>query len=138
MRGEHPRLGATDVVPFVPISDVTMQECIEIARRLGKRVAETLDIPVYLYEEASARADRVNLEDIRRGEYEGIKETIATDPYKEPDFGPKVMGSAGAVVIGARHPPLIAYNIFLNTPLMLASLRRSPAACAIQMAVSVM
>ncbi len=113
--GEHPRLGATDVVPFVPISDVTMQECIEIARRLGKRVAETLDIPVYLYEEASVRADRVNLEDIRRGEYEGIKESIATDPYKEPDFGPKAMGPAGAVVIGARHP-LIAYNIFLNTP----------------------
>jgi len=113
--GEHPRLGATDVVPFVPISDVTMQECVEIARRLGKRVAETLDIPVYLYEEASARPDRVNLEDIRRGEYEGIKESIATDPYKEPDFGPKVMGSAGAVVIGARQP-LIAYNIFLNTP----------------------
>lgn len=114
-QGEHPRLGATDVVPFVPISDVTMQECVEIARRLGKRVADTLDIPVYLYEEASARPDRKNLEDIRRGEFEGIKETIATDPYKEPDFGPKVMGTAGAVVIGARQP-LIAYNIFLNTP----------------------
>lgn len=114
-QGEHPRLGATDVVPFVPISDVTMQECVEIARRLGKRVAETLDIPVFLYEEASARPDRRNLEDIRRGEYEGIKESIATDPYKEPDFGPKVMGTAGAVVIGARQP-LIAYNIFLNTP----------------------
>ena len=113
--GEHPRLGAADVVPFVPIADVTMQECIEIARRLGKRVADTLGIPVYLYEEAAARPDRVNLEDIRRGEYEGIKETIATDPYREPDFGPKVMGSAGAVVIGARQP-LIAYNIFLNTP----------------------
>jgi len=113
--GEHPRLGAADVVPFVPIADVTMQECIEIARRLGKRVADTLNIPVYLYEEAAARPDRVNLEDIRRGEYEGIKESIASDPYREPDFGPKVMGSAGAVVIGARQP-LIAYNIFLNTP----------------------
>lgn len=113
--GEHPRLGATDVVPFVPITDVTMQECVEIARRLGKRVADNLNIPVYLYEEASARADRKNLEDIRRGEYEGIKETIATDPYKAPDFGPKEMGTAGAVVIGARQP-LIAYNIFLNTP----------------------
>lgn len=113
--GEHPRLGATDVVPFVPISDVTMQECVEIARRLGKRVAETLNIPVYLYEEASTRPDRKNLEDIRRGEYEGIKESIATDPYKAPDFGPKMLGSAGAIVIGARQP-LIAYNIFLNTP----------------------
>ena len=114
-QGEHPRLGAADVVPFVPISDVTMQECVEIARRLSKRVAESLNIPVYLYEEAAVRIDRKNLEDIRRGEYEGIKETIATDPYREPDFGPKVMGPAGAVVIGARQP-LIAYNIFLNTP----------------------
>ena len=114
-QGEHPRMGAADVVPFVPITDVTMQECIEIARRLSKRVADTLNIPVYLYEAASTRPDRVNLEDIRRGEYEGIKETIATDPYREPDFGPKVMGPAGAVVIGAREP-LIAYNIFLNTP----------------------
>lgn len=113
--GEHPRMGATDVVPFVPISDVTMQECVEIARRLGKRVADNLNIPVYLYEEASARPDRVNLEDIRRGEFEGIKESIATDPYREPDFGPRVMGPAGATVIGARQP-LIAYNIFLNTP----------------------
>lgn len=114
-QGEHPRLGAADVVPFVPISDVTMQECVEIARRLSKRVADNLGLPVYLYEEASARPDRVNLEDIRRGEFEGIKETIATDPYREPDFGPKVMGPAGAVVIGARQP-LIAYNIYLNTP----------------------
>ena len=114
-QGEHPRLGAADVVPFVPISDVTMQECVEIARRLSKRVADSLGIPVYLYEEASVRPDRVNLEDIRRGEYEGIKATIATDPYREPDFGPKVMGPAGGVVIGAREP-LIAYNIFLNTP----------------------
>lgn len=114
-QGEHPRLGAADVVPFVPISDVTMQECVEIARRLSKRVADSLGIPVYLYEEASTRPDRVNLEDIRRGEYEGIKETIATDPYREPDFGPKLMGPAGAVVIGARQP-LIAYNIYLNTP----------------------
>ena len=95
-QGEHPRMGAADVVPFVPITDVTMQECVEIARRLGKRVAYSLNIPVYLYEEAAARPDRKNLEDIRRGEYEGIKEAIATDPYREPDFGPKVMGPAGA------------------------------------------
>lgn len=114
-RGEHPRMGATDVVPFVPISGVTMQECVEMARRLGNRVADTLDIPVYFYEDAAIRKDRVNLEDIRRGEFEGIKETIATDPYREPDLGPKRLGTAGATVIGARQP-LIAYNIFLTTP----------------------
>ena len=112
--GEHPRLGATDVVPFVPISDVTMVECVEMARRLGKRVADELDIPVYLYEEAAQRKDRVNLEDIRRGEYEGIRDSIAEDPYREPDFGPKHLGPAGAIVIGARQP-LIAYNIYLNS-----------------------
>jgi len=114
-QGEHPRMGATDVVPFVPIAGVTMQECVEMARRLGKRVADTLDIPVFFYEDAAIRQDRVNLEDIRRGEFEGIKETIATDPYREPDLGPRRMGPAGATVIGARQP-LIAYNIFLNTP----------------------
>ncbi len=114
-QGEHPRMGATDVVPFVPIVGVTMQECVEMARRLGKRVAETLGIPVYFYEDAAIRQDRVNLEDIRRGEFEGIKETIATDPYREPDLGPRRLGPAGATVIGARQP-LIAYNIFLNTP----------------------
>lgn len=86
-----------------------------MARRLGKRVAETLDIPVYFYEDAAIRQDRVNLEDIRRGEFEGIKEAIATDPYREPDLGPRRLGPAGATVIGARQP-LIAYNIFLNTP----------------------
>ena len=114
-QGEHPRLGAADVVPFVPIAGVTMQECVEMARRLGKRVAETLDIPVYFYEDAAIRQDRKNLEDIRRGEFEGIKEAIASDPYREPDLGPKRLGPAGATVIGARQP-LIAYNIFLNTP----------------------
>lgn len=113
--GEHPRIGATDVVPFVPISDVTMQECVEMARRLGRRVAETLNIPVYYYEEAAIRPDRKNLEDIRRGEFEGLKETIANDPYREPDLGPKELGPAGATVIGARQP-LIAYNIYLTTP----------------------
>ena len=112
--GEHPRIGATDVVPFVPISGVTMVECVEMARRLAKRVSETLDIPVFLYEEASVRPDRRNLEDIRKGEFEGLKEVIATDPYREPDFGPKTMGPAGATVIGARQA-LIAYNIFLTT-----------------------
>lgn len=113
-QGEHPRLGATDVVPFVPISGVTMVECVEMARRLGQRVSESLNIPVYLYEEAAIRQDRRNLEDIRKGEFEGLKEVIATDDYRAPDFGPKVLGTAGATVIGARQA-LIAYNIFLNT-----------------------
>ena len=113
-QGEHPRIGATDVVPFVPISGVTMTECIEMAKRLGKRVAEELSIPVYFYEDAAVRQDRRNLEDIRKGEFEGLKEAIATDPYREPDLGPKVLGTAGATVIGARQP-LIAYNIYLTT-----------------------
>lgn len=113
-QGEHPRIGATDVVPFVPISGVTMTECIEMAKRLGKRVAEELSIPVFFYEDAAVRQDRRNLEDIRKGEFEGLKEAIATDPYREPDLGPKVLGKAGATVIGARQP-LIAYNIYLTT-----------------------
>ncbi|NIN68707.1 MAG: glutamate formimidoyltransferase [Anaerolineae bacterium] len=112
--GAHPRIGAADVVPFVPISGVTMEECVEMAQRLGAKVAAELDIPVYLYEKAATRQERVNLANIRRGEYEGLKQEIATDPEKEPDFGPKRLGKAGASVIGAREP-LIAYNVYLST-----------------------
>jgi glutamate formiminotransferase/formiminotetrahydrofolate cyclodeaminase len=112
--GEHPRLGAADVVPFIPISGVKMKDCVEIANRLGHRVGEELDIPVYLYEQAARRPERRRLENIRRGEYEGIKAEIATDPDREPDFGPKRMGSAGGTVIGAREF-LIAYNVYLAT-----------------------
>jgi glutamate formiminotransferase/formiminotetrahydrofolate cyclodeaminase len=112
--GEHPRIGATDVVPFVPISDVTMQDCVELARALGRQVGDELGIPVYLYEKAATRPDRVNLEQIRKGEYEGLKASIATDPDRVPDFGPSKLGKAGATVIGAR-PPLIAFNVYLNT-----------------------
>ena len=112
--GEHPRIGATDVVPFVPISGVTMEDCVAIARRLGRRVGDELGIPVYLYEEAATRPERRRLEDIRRGEYEGLKESIATDPDRAPDFGPARLGPAGATVIGAR-PFLIAYNVYLTT-----------------------
>lgn len=112
--GEHPRLGATDVVPFVPISGVTMEDCIQLARDLGARVGEQLGIPVYLYENAATRPERVKLEDVRRGEYEGLKETIATDPARLPDFGPARLGPAGATVIGARFP-LIAFNVYLDT-----------------------
>ncbi|MEW6287804.1 MAG: glutamate formimidoyltransferase [Chloroflexota bacterium] len=112
--GEHPRIGATDVVPFVPLKDATMQECVEIARRVGQRVGEELGIPVYLYEAAATRPDRVNLENIRRGQYEALKTEIETDPERKPDFGPSKLPKAGATVIGARNP-LIAYNIYLTT-----------------------
>ena len=113
-KGEHPRMGAADVVPFVPISGVNMEECVQIARRLGKRVGKELSIPVYLYEEAATREERRNLENIRRGEYEGIKESIGKDPERRPDFGPARLGKAGAVAIGAR-APLIAYNVYLDS-----------------------
>lgn len=113
-QGEHPRIGATDVVPFVPISGVTMVECVEMARRLGKRVGESLKIPVYLYEEAATTPDRTNLEDIRRGQYERLKEEISENPTRKPDYGPSRMTGAGATVIGARQP-LIAFNVYLNT-----------------------
>jgi glutamate formiminotransferase len=113
-QGEHPRMGAADVVPFVPIAGVTMADCVEMARRLGERVGRELSIPVYLYEEAATRPERRNLADVRRGEYEGIKAEIETDRYRAPDFGPAKMGKAGATVIGAR-PPLVAFNVYLNT-----------------------
>ncbi|MBC8505840.1 MAG: glutamate formimidoyltransferase [Anaerolineales bacterium] len=112
--GEHPRIGATDVFPFIPISGATMDDCVEIARRVGKRVGEELNIPIFLYEEAALRSDRTRLEVIRRGEYETLKEVIATDPFRAPDFGPKELGTAGATVIGAREF-LIAYNVYLTT-----------------------
>ncbi len=113
-QGEHPRIGATDVVPFVPIQGVSMETCIELAQELGRRVADTLNIPVYLYEKAATRPERENLADLRRGEYEGLKEAIRKDPERAPDFGPKELGPAGAVVIGAR-VPLIAYNVYLGS-----------------------
>jgi glutamate formiminotransferase/formiminotetrahydrofolate cyclodeaminase len=112
--GEHPRIGATDVVPFVPISGVSMQDCVALATRLGKRVGDELSIPVYLYEEAATRPERRNLEAIRRGEYEGLKVEITTNLERKPDFGPAQLGHAGATVIGARNP-LIAYNVYLTT-----------------------
>ena len=113
-RGEHPRIGATDVVPFVPISGITMEACVEIAQRLGKRVGEKLQIPVYLYEEAATCPERQNLASIRKGQYETLKEVITSDEKRFPDFGPKEVGPAGATVIGAREF-LIAYNVYLTT-----------------------
>lgn len=113
-QGAHPRLGATDVVPFIPIRDAKMETCVEIAKRLGERVGSELNIPVYLYENAATRADRINLADVRRGEYEGLVDAIGSDPTRAPDFGPSEVGSAGGTIIGAR-PFLIAYNIYLTT-----------------------
>lgn len=112
--GEHPRIGATDVVPFVPISGVEMADCVEMAKRVGQRVGEELGIPVYLYEEAATRPERQNLENIRRGQYEGLKEEIERESGRLPDFGPARLGKAGATVIGARQP-LIAFNVYLAT-----------------------
>ena len=101
-RGEHPRLGAADVVPFVPVSGVSMAECVELARRFGRRVGEELHIPVYLYEEAATRPERRNLATIRKGEYEGLIEKLA-DPKWKPDEGPDVFNpKTGATVTGAR------------------------------------
>jgi glutamate formiminotransferase/formiminotetrahydrofolate cyclodeaminase len=111
--GEHPRIGATDVVPFVPISGINMDECVQMAHRLGQRVGNELEIPVYLYEQAATRPERQNLENIRRGQYEALKQEI-NQPEREPDFGPTRVGKAGAVVIGARQP-LIAFNVYLTT-----------------------
>jgi glutamate formiminotransferase/formiminotetrahydrofolate cyclodeaminase len=111
--GEHPRIGATDVVPFVPLNGATMDECIEMAKRLGERVGNELGIPVYLYEAAAARPERANLENIRKGQYEGLKAEVA-NPDRQPDFGPARLGAAGATVIGARNP-LIAFNVYLTT-----------------------
>ena len=112
--GEHPRIGATDVVPFVPLNGATMDECIEMAKRLGERVGNELGIPVYLYEAAAARPERANLENIRKGQYEGLKAEVESNPDRQPDFGPARLGSAGATVIGARNP-LIAFNVYLTT-----------------------
>ena len=114
-KGEHPRIGATDVVPFVPLSGITMEECVAMAKRLGERVGNKLHIPVYLYEYAATRPERTNLENIRHGQYEGLKTEIEADPDRKPDYGPAKLGTAGATVIGARNP-LIAFNVYLATP----------------------
>jgi len=115
-KGEHPRIGATDVVPFVPISDVSMHECVELARKLGERIARELSIPVYLYEEAATSHERQNLASLREGEFEGLQTTIGADPKRKPDYGEsRIHPSAGATAVGARFP-LIAYNINLGTP----------------------
>lgn len=113
--GEHPRIGATDVVPFIPVSGVTIKECVLLSNKLAKRVSEELKIPVYMYEAAAKRKDRVNLAEVRKGEYEGLRQEIETNPQRKPDYGPSQMHpTAGAIVIGARKY-LVAYNVNLNT-----------------------
>lgn len=114
-KGEHPRVGATDVVPFVPISGVSMEDCIKLAHQYGSRVAKELHIPIYLYEYAAQKAERRNLANIRKGEYEGLPEKLK-DPTWKPDYGDSVFNpKSGATVTGARKF-LIAYNVNLNTP----------------------
>jgi len=113
-QGEHPRMGAVDVTPFIPIDGVTMAECVTLAKSVAEDIARRFSLPIYLYEEASTNPSRKNLEDIRRGEFEGLAAKMAKPEWK-PDFGPDAPHqSAGASVIGARMP-LIAYNINLNT-----------------------
>ena len=114
-QGVHPRLGATDVLPFVPVSGVTLEDCVTLAHAAGERIAGELNIPVFYYERAAIRPDRVFLEDVRRGALELLREQIAVDPARSPDAGPlMVHETAGAIAVGAR-PFLIAFNVNLNT-----------------------
>ena len=115
-RGAHPRMGAADVVPCIPIEGVTIEDCVAMARHVGAEIWKRHQIPVYLYEAAATSPERLNLENIRRGQFEGIREEIGTNPARKPDFGEaRVHPTAGATVVGARKA-LIAYNVFLNTP----------------------
>ena len=111
--GQHPRIGAADVVPLVPLSAVTMAQCVALSHRLARRIGDELGLPVYLYEHSATRPERRNLADLRRGGYEALIERIA-QPQWLPDAGPAQAGPAGAVVVGARNP-LIAFNVYLNT-----------------------
>jgi glutamate formiminotransferase/formiminotetrahydrofolate cyclodeaminase len=115
-QGAHPRLGAADVVPFIPIEGVSVEDCVAMARHTGEQIWKRYRIPIYLYEAAAVSPERQNLENIRRGQFEGIRDEIATNPARKPDFGEaRLHPTAGACVVGARKF-LIAYNIFLNTP----------------------
>src|SRR5690242_925253 len=109
-------MGAVDVIPFVPVRGVTMADCVELAKRLGRRLGEELNFPVFLYEEAASTPARKNLADVRRGQFEGLREAIPVDPARKPDFGPAaVHPTGGAVAVGAR-PFLVACNVYLDTP----------------------
>jgi len=114
--GAHPRLGAADVIPFIPIEGATLEDCVAIARRVGEEIWQRYKVPVYLYESAAQRPDRQNLENVRRGQFEGIREEVKTNPDRRPDFGGAALHpTAGATVVGARKF-LVAYNVYLNTP----------------------
>jgi glutamate formiminotransferase / formiminotetrahydrofolate cyclodeaminase len=113
--GQHPRMGATDVVPFVPVENVTLEDCAEMARVVGRRIGEECGVPVFLYEAAASRPERKSLADVRRGEFEGLRELIGKDPKRAPDFGPPAIHpTAGATAVGARKF-LVAFNANLNT-----------------------
>jgi len=114
--GAHPRLGAADVVPFIPIEEVTLEDCVALARRVGEEIWRRHKVPVYLYEAAAQRPERLNLENVRRGQFEGIREEVETNPDRKPDFGDSALHpTAGATIVGARKF-LVAYNVYLNTP----------------------
>jgi glutamate formiminotransferase len=113
--GEHPRMGAADVLPFVPVQGVTMADCVELAKEVGERIGKELEIPVFLYEKAASRPERENLAAVRKGQFEELKELIGTDPARAPDYGPdRIHPTAGAMAVGARMP-LVAYNVNLGT-----------------------
>src|SRR3954454_6660865 len=113
--GAHPRMGAADVVPFIPIEGVSLEDCVQISRKVGEEIWKRYQIPIYFYEASAKSPERQNLENIRRGQFEGIRDEIATNPARRPDVGdPRVHPTAGATVVGARKF-LIAYNVFLNT-----------------------
>ncbi len=115
-QGAHPRMGAADVIPFIPIDGLTLEDCVAMARQVGAEIYRRFGVPVYLYEAAANSPERQNLENIRRGQFEGIRADIATNPARKPDFGEaKLHPTAGATVVGARKA-LVAYNVFLNTP----------------------
>src|SRR5919198_5839239 len=115
-QGAHPRMGAADVVPFIPIDGVTIEDCVALARHVGGEIWKRFQIPVYLYEAAATTPERTNLENIRRGQFEGIRDEIASNPARRPDFGElRVHPTAGATGVGA--PQILpAYNVFINTP----------------------
>ena len=111
-RGSHPRMGAVDVIPFMPVRGVSMDDVVELARGFGKELGDALDVPVYLYDRAALSPERASLADVRRGEYEGLREAVARGE-RLPDFGPHAIGRAGAVAVGARKP-LVAFNVYLD------------------------
>src|SRR5208337_3121082 len=114
--GAHPRLGAADVVPFIPIEGVSLEDCVAMARRVGEEIWKRYKVPVYLYEAAAQRPERQNLENVRRGQFEGVREAVKTNPDRRPDFGDAALHpTAGATIVGARKF-LVAYNVYLNTP----------------------